>query len=82
MEITAKAPFVESALWVDGTMLERAGRRQPDQRHDLRRPGHGARAGTHVAVGYARTATPRGRGRLDVRGLLGPSGPWGQPRKG
>lgn len=57
MEITAHAPFVESALWVDGTILNVQGGGTPMSGTIFGAPAHSLRAGLHVAVGYARTAT-------------------------
>jgi hypothetical protein len=57
MEIAARAPFVESALWVDGTILNVKGGGTPTNGTIYGAPAHSLRAGLHVAVGYARTAT-------------------------
>jgi hypothetical protein len=56
MEITAHAPFVESALWVDGTILNLQGGGTPTNGTIYGAPAHRLKAGRHVAVGYARTA--------------------------
>ena len=57
MEISAHSPFVESALWVDGTELEEQGGGTPTNGTIYGAPARTLRAGRHVAVGYARTAT-------------------------
>jgi hypothetical protein len=57
MEITAKTPFVESALWVDGVMLEAQGGGSPTNGTIYGAPTKALAKGSHVAVGYARTAT-------------------------
>jgi hypothetical protein len=57
MEIRAHSAFVESALWVDGTELEEKGGGSPTNGTIYGAPAHSLRAGMHVAVGYARTAT-------------------------
>src|SRR5579872_2823605 len=49
MEITARAPFVESALWVDGTILNVKGGGTPTNGTIYGAPGHTLRAGLHVA---------------------------------
>jgi hypothetical protein len=60
MEITARTPFVESALWVDGVMLEAKGGGSPTNGTIYGAPTRALAKGTHVAVGYARTATRAG----------------------
>ena len=60
MEITARAPFVESALWVDGVMLEAKGGGSPTNGTIYGAPTRALAKGSHVAVGYARTATRAG----------------------
>ncbi len=57
MEITAKAPFVESALWVDGIELAEKGGGSPTEGTIYGAPQHALKPGLHVAVGYARTAS-------------------------
>ena len=57
MEIHAHSPFVESALWVDGTELEEQGGGTPTNGTIYGAPAHTLRPGRHVAVGYARTTT-------------------------
>lgn len=56
MEITAHVPFVESALWVDGTILNLQGGGTPTNGTIYGAPAHTLKAGRHIAVGYARTA--------------------------
>lgn len=57
IEITAPAPFVESALWVDGTELIEKGGGSPTSGTIYGAPAKDLAPGYHVAVGYARTAT-------------------------
>jgi hypothetical protein len=57
MEITAKTPFVESALWIDGTILNAQGGGSPTNGTIYGSPARALKAGRHVAVGYARTAS-------------------------
>jgi hypothetical protein len=57
MEITAHKPFVESALWVDGSLLNVQGGGTATNGTIYGAPVGRLRAGRHVAVGYARTAT-------------------------
>jgi hypothetical protein len=57
IQITAPAPFVESALWVDGTMLVPKGGGSETRGTIYGAPAKNLKPGLHVAVGYARTAT-------------------------
>jgi len=57
IEIRAQRPFVESALWVDGTQLLEKGGGSPTEGTIYGAPLHALKAGLHVAVGYARTAS-------------------------
>jgi hypothetical protein len=57
MEVNAHRPFVETALWLDGTMLNAQGGGSPTNGTIYGAPAHALQAGRHVAVGYARTAT-------------------------
>jgi hypothetical protein len=57
IEFNAPAAFVESALWVDGTELLEKGGGSPTRGTIYGAPAHPLKAGLHVAVGYARTAT-------------------------
>jgi hypothetical protein len=57
IQITAKAPFVESALWVDGTELQEKGGGSPTKGAIYGAPAANLKPGPHVAVGYARTNT-------------------------
>ncbi len=56
IEFAAPAPFVESALWVDGTELQEKGGGSPTKGTIYGAPARPLKAGLHVAVGYARTA--------------------------
>jgi hypothetical protein len=56
IEFSAPAPFVETALWVDGTELEEKGGGSPTKGTIYGAPAHPLKRGPHVAVGYARTA--------------------------
>jgi hypothetical protein len=56
-ELSANAPLVESALWVDGTeLLEKGGGLTPKRGTIYGAPSAPLSAGRHVAVAYARTA--------------------------
>ena len=55
--IKSPAPFVESALWVDGTELIEKGGGTPTDGTIYGAPAKDLAPGFHVAVGYARTAT-------------------------
>jgi hypothetical protein len=56
-ELSAKAPLVESALWVDGTELqEKGGGLTPTRGTIYGAPSVPLAAGRHEAVAYARTA--------------------------
>jgi hypothetical protein len=57
IQITSPAPFVESALWVDGTELIEKGGGTPTRGTIYGAPAKNLKPGLHVAVGYARTAT-------------------------
>jgi hypothetical protein len=57
IEFKAPQPFVESALWVDGTELQEKGGGSPTSGTIYGAPAKPLTAGPHVAVGYARTAT-------------------------
>jgi hypothetical protein len=57
IEFKAPTPFVESALWVDGTELQEKGGGTPRRGTIYGAPGQSLAPGAHVAVGYARTAT-------------------------
>ena len=50
-------PFVESALWVDGTQLQLQGGGTPTRGTIYGAPAANLRPGDHVAVGYARTSS-------------------------
>jgi hypothetical protein len=54
---TAPAPFVESAIWVDGKELLEKGGGSPTRGTIYGAPAKNLAPGLHVAVGYARTAT-------------------------
>ena len=57
-ELSAKAPLVESALWVDGAeLLEKGGGLTPERGTIYGAPDAPLAPGTHVAVAYARTAS-------------------------
>ena len=57
VELSANAPLVESALWVDGVELnEKGGGLGPDRGTIYGAPGAPLASGKHLAVGYARTA--------------------------
>jgi hypothetical protein len=56
-ELSAKAPLVESGLWVDGTqLLVKGGGLSPTRGTIYGAPGAPLEPGKHVAVAYARTA--------------------------
>lgn len=57
IEIAAKKPFVEAALWVDGTQLNENGGGSSTEGSIYGAPAHALKPGIHVAVGYARTAS-------------------------
>lgn len=57
-ELSAKAPLVESALWVDGVeLLEKGGGLSATRGTIYGAPVAPLRRGRHVAVAYGRTAT-------------------------
>jgi hypothetical protein len=57
VELSAPAPLVQSALWVDGTeLLEKGGGLTPKRGTIYGAPGQPLAPGRHVAVAYARTA--------------------------
>jgi hypothetical protein len=56
-ELSAHAPLVQSALWVDGTeLLEKGGGLTPTRGTIYGAPNTPLAKGKHVAVAYARTA--------------------------
>jgi hypothetical protein len=56
-ELSAKAPLVESGLWVDGVeLLEKGGGLNPNRGTIYGAPDAPLAPGKHVAVAYARTA--------------------------
>ncbi|HEX4520041.1 MAG TPA: hypothetical protein VH063_10725 [Gaiellaceae bacterium] len=55
IEFSSKLPFVESAIWVDGTEVLEKGGGSPTNGTIYGAPAHPLKPGTHVAVGYART---------------------------
>lgn len=57
IQITSPAPFVESAIWVDGTEVLEKGGGTPTRGTIYGAPAKNLAPGAHVAVGYARTAT-------------------------
>jgi hypothetical protein len=57
IQITSPAPFIESALWVDGKELIEKGGGTPTRGTIYGAPAKNLAPGLHVAVGYARTAT-------------------------
>jgi hypothetical protein len=57
IEISAASPFVESALWVDGTELQEKGGGSLTNGTIYGAPAGELAPGRHVAVGYARTAS-------------------------
>ncbi len=57
-ELSAKAPLVESGLWVDGTeLLEKGGGLTAKRGTIYGAPSAALSPGKHLAVAYARTAT-------------------------
>jgi hypothetical protein len=56
-ELTAKAPLVESGLWVDGKELAVKGGGTPTEGTIYGAPGADLAPGRHVAVAYGRTDT-------------------------
>jgi hypothetical protein len=56
IQFSAKTPFVESGLWVDGLELVEKGGGSPTRGTIYGAPAASLKAGEHVAVGYARTA--------------------------
>jgi len=58
IQMTAKAPLIESGLWVDGKLLDvKGGGLKPEQGTIYGAPAAKLAPGTHVAVGYGRTDT-------------------------
>jgi hypothetical protein len=57
IEVNSPAPFVESAIWVDGTEVIEKGGGTPTRGTIYGAPAKDLAPGLHVAVGYARTAT-------------------------
>ena len=55
IEFSSSTPFVESAIWVDGTELLEKGGGSPTNGTIYGAPAKPLKPGTHVAVGYART---------------------------
>jgi hypothetical protein len=55
IQFSASQPFVESALWVDGTELQEKGGGSPTRGTIYGAPAENLKPGQHVAVGYART---------------------------
>ena len=56
-QLSAQAPLVESALWVDGTeLLEKGGGLTPNRGTIYGAPNAPLARGRHVAVAYGRTA--------------------------
>jgi hypothetical protein len=55
IEFKSSTPFVESAIWVDGTELLEKGGGSPTNGTIYGAPAKPLKPGTHVAVGYART---------------------------
>jgi hypothetical protein len=55
IQFSAAQPFVESALWVDGTELQEKGGGSPKRGAIYGAPAKPLKPGQHVAVGYART---------------------------
>ena len=55
IEVTAKKPFVETALWVDGNELAEQGGGSPTRGTIYGAPAKPLKPGDHVAVGYGRT---------------------------
>jgi hypothetical protein len=58
IQVTSPAPFVETAIWVDGTeVIEKGGAISPTRGTIYGAPAKNLAPGIHVAVGYGRTAT-------------------------
>ena len=57
VEVRAPTPFRETALWLDGRELAEKGGGSPTRGTIYGAAARELPAGTHVAVGYARTAT-------------------------
>lgn len=58
MEVKARKPLIETALWVDGVLLEvKGGGLDPREGTIYGAPANALKPGTHTAVGYGRTAT-------------------------
>ena len=55
IQFSGKTPFVESALWVDGTELVEKGGGSPTRGTIYGAPAADLKPGEHVAAGYART---------------------------
>lgn len=55
IEFTSPQPFVESALWVDGTELLEKGGGSPKRGTIYGAPAKDLKPGMHIAVGYARS---------------------------
>jgi hypothetical protein len=55
-EFSSKTPFVETAIWVDGTEVDEKGGGSPTRGTIYGAPAKPLKAGEHVAVAYARTA--------------------------
>jgi hypothetical protein len=55
IEFSSSTPFVETAIWVDGTELLEKGGGSPTNGTIYGAPAKPLAPGTHVAVGYART---------------------------
>ena len=55
IEFSSSTPFVESAIWVDGTELLEKGGGSPTNGTIYGAPAKPLKPGMHVAVGYART---------------------------
>jgi hypothetical protein len=56
IQFTGKTPFVESAIWVDGTEIPVNGAGSPRRGTIYGQPASKLKVGEHFAVGYARTA--------------------------
>jgi len=57
-ELTAHAPLVESALWIDGReLLEKGGGLTPNRGTIYGAPDHALKPGLHTGVAYGRTRT-------------------------
>jgi hypothetical protein len=55
IEVNSKLPFVETALWIDGTELLEKGGGSPTEGTIYGSPEKALKPGPHVAVGFART---------------------------